>query len=100
MLWLYGPEKFPGLSRNGPQVGSFINNIRRQVDRAQQFPPVIVEDLGADESLSGINPDMLDYVRRLRPREYFCGDEDVGGTSRKNLRSGKSLRGVRIGTGI
>lgn len=38
------------------QVGSFIENIGRQVDRAQQFSPVIVEDLGAEESLSGINP--------------------------------------------
>ena len=37
------------------QVGSFIENTGRQVDRAQQFSPVIVEDLGAEESLSGIN---------------------------------------------
>jgi len=36
-------------------------------------------DIGAAESLSGINPDMLDYVRRLRLREYFCCDKDVGG---------------------
>ena len=38
------------------QVGSFIDNIGRHVDRAQQFSPVIVEDLGAEESLSDINP--------------------------------------------
>ena len=38
------------------QVGSFIENIMRHVDRAHQFSPVIVEDLGAEESLSGINP--------------------------------------------
>ena len=38
------------------QVGSFIENIGRHVDRAHQFSPVIVEDLGAEESLSGINP--------------------------------------------
>jgi len=43
---------------------------------------------------------MLDYVRRLRPREYFCGDEDVGGDFSQKLRLGKSLRGVWIGTGI
>lgn len=38
------------------QVGSFIDNIWRQDERAQQFSPVIVEDIGADESVSGINP--------------------------------------------
>ena len=26
-----------------------------------------------------LRKDMLDYVRRLRLKEYFCGDDDVGG---------------------
>lgn len=34
------------------QVGSFTENIWQHVDRAQQFSPVIVEDLGAEESLT------------------------------------------------
>ena len=30
MLWLYGPEKFPGLSRNGPQL-SLVQSIRTKI---------------------------------------------------------------------
>ena len=32
LKWLYGPEKFPGLSRNGPLVWFGDNTSRTQLD--------------------------------------------------------------------
>ena len=47
-----------------------------------------------------LKKDMLDYVRRLHLKEYFCVDEDVGGDVSQKPAFRKSLLGVQIGTRI
>ena len=67
------------------QLGSFINNIRRQVDMAQQFSPVIVEDQGAEESLSGINPLPVDSAMILMD---VLPEENIGGNGNEQCSRG------------
>jgi len=47
LLWLYGPEKFPGLSRNGPLQGRVVRkpfnaNLGLRVNRGNNFLCIVL----------------------------------------------------------
>ena len=70
------------------QVGSFIKSIRRQFDRTQQAL-VIVEDLGAEESLSGIYSLPVDSPMILMDASEENIIEDGNEQSSRELGSSK-----------
>ena len=48
-----------------------------------------------------LKKDMFDFVRRLRLKEYYCGEESIEmGTFQTNPRSEKDLLGVQRETGM
>jgi len=42
--WLYGPEKFPGLSRNGPQKHS-VGGTRTVLEKQEQMAKIYLQNL-------------------------------------------------------
>ena len=73
------------------QVGDFIATIRKEVERAQQDIPVIVEDLGAEEDLTGVNSLPIDSPLLLIDLSEQNNNEDMNGNVFRGIDFDKTL---------